>query len=232
MRLSIRCAHSGATIAGPVTERNALLLSLTPAHGEDWRDLEIGASAAATDRDGAPYLIERLADSSAGVGGAYYATNAPENYDGFGTHTVVLAKDRMPVGFRRVWIANEHYEWQRIRYGSGLYAVAPAPQLWALWLSSQTEEGAIPLAVLNHDEAAKLAPTTGREHPIDLKPGFATNVRRDSVADLDPYAMFPGDQKAGQAAVLGAGYREDASRTLYAGYGGGYLVCTLYPQQA
>jgi hypothetical protein len=230
MRFSIRCAHSGATIAGPVTEDSVLLGGLTPAKSwEDWRELEVGASTTATDKDGAPYTVQRLPDANAGDGG-YYATNAPENYDGFGTHTVVLPKDRMPVGFRRVWVFNEHYEWQRIRYGSGLFAVAPAPQLWALWLSSQTEEGAIPLAVLNHDEASKLAPTAGRDHPIDLKPGHATNVRRDSVPDLDPYAMFPGDQKAGQAAVLGAGYREDVSRTLYAGYGGGYLVCTLYPQ--
>lgn len=57
----------------------------------------------------------------------FYYTTAPEAYDGFGTKTVEAAWTwvsksngaRKPV--RKVSIPYEHFEWQSMRYGSGLH---------------------------------------------------------------------------------------------------------------
>ena len=53
-------------------------------------------------------------------------TNAPEPYDGFGTHTIevlplVPAQGRPP--YRRVAIRSDALDWQTQRYQSGLYPV-------------------------------------------------------------------------------------------------------------
>jgi hypothetical protein len=62
-------------------------------------------------------------------------TNAPEPYDGFGTHTIeilplVPAQGRPP--YRRVAIRSDSLDWQTMRYRSGLYPVLDE-QIFAEW---------------------------------------------------------------------------------------------------
>lgn len=55
---------------------------------------------------------------------AAYETDAPIEFDGFGTRTVYkLATKRV------VLIDKQHLEWQLNRYGSGLYPFKPQPRL-------------------------------------------------------------------------------------------------------
>lgn len=58
-------------------------------------------------------------------------TNAPESYDGFGTRTLkpIVGIDRQGKPVRLVSTPLEHYEWQRMRYRSGLY-LAASPEEW------------------------------------------------------------------------------------------------------
>jgi hypothetical protein len=49
-----------------------------------------------------------------------YETNAPVDYDGFGTHTFYLTGDT-----RYVLIDEQHVAWQTGRYGSGLHRAQP-----------------------------------------------------------------------------------------------------------
>ncbi len=52
------------------------------------------------------------------ITGAFFQTNAPEAYDGFGTQTLgKITED----GARTVFIHAEHQMWQIGRYRSGLY---------------------------------------------------------------------------------------------------------------
>jgi len=53
-----------------------------------------------------------------------WITNAPEAYDGFGTFTTGRPSETE----RTVRIHHDHLEWQRNRYGSGLFACAPVAQ--------------------------------------------------------------------------------------------------------
>lgn len=56
-------------------------------------------------------------------------TDAPEDYDGFGTETVkVIGKTRRGM-VRMVETPQEHVEWQRLRYASGMYLYASAAEL-------------------------------------------------------------------------------------------------------
>jgi hypothetical protein len=50
-------------------------------------------------------------------------TTASERYDGFGTETVEVTKfvDNRGREFRKVSILPENYDWQTLRYGSGLH---------------------------------------------------------------------------------------------------------------
>lgn len=56
-----------------------------------------------------------------------YYTTAPEAYDGFGTATVaaewahVNHSKTMCKPVRKVSIPDEHFQWQSMRYGSGLH---------------------------------------------------------------------------------------------------------------
>jgi hypothetical protein len=51
-----------------------------------------------------------------------YYTSAPEAYDGFGTLTLeVVGKCRRGNVVRKVSTPVEHFEWQTMRYGSGLH---------------------------------------------------------------------------------------------------------------
>jgi hypothetical protein len=64
-------------------------------------------------------------------------TDAPEPYDGFGTHTIevlplVPAQGRPP--YRRVAIRSDALDWQTLRYQSGLYPVLDE-QTFAVWRS-------------------------------------------------------------------------------------------------
>lgn len=52
-------------------------------------------------------------------------TDAPERYDGFGTKTVkILGTISAGRPVRLVETPDEHIEWQRTRYGSGMYFAA------------------------------------------------------------------------------------------------------------
>lgn len=53
-------------------------------------------------------------------------TTAPKDYDGFGTIELSprVGLDHCDRPLRRVAIRPEHWEWQTLRYGSGLHAVA------------------------------------------------------------------------------------------------------------
>jgi hypothetical protein len=51
------------------------------------------------------------------ITGAFFETNAPKAYDGFGTTTMSeIDEDK-----RLVWIYTEHQTWQLQRYISGMY---------------------------------------------------------------------------------------------------------------
>ena len=67
-------------------------------------------------------------------------TSAPESYDGFGTETIEAMGKLGTRGrtYRRVRIEDEHDDWQRARYLSGLYVCLTEPE-WAEW----TEYGLI-----------------------------------------------------------------------------------------
>jgi hypothetical protein len=61
-------------------------------------------------------------------------TTAPDDYDGFGTRTVRIAgwlqrTDREPEEVRLVETPEEHVDWQRGRYSSGIYLVN-TPEQW------------------------------------------------------------------------------------------------------
>ena len=57
-------------------------------------------------------------------------TDAPEAYDGFGTVTLAVAgrTEKRPV--RKVDTPEQHVEWQRMRYGSGMNLYA-TEERWA-----------------------------------------------------------------------------------------------------
>ena len=61
-------------------------------------------------------------------------TSAPESYDGFGTETVEMLPKMGTRGrtYRRVSVDEEHEEWQRARYLSGLYVCLSEPE-FAEW---------------------------------------------------------------------------------------------------
>lgn len=48
-------------------------------------------------------------------------TNAPEKYDGFGTFTIKRAGQDLRGDLRVVLVRDQHLEWQRARYASGLF---------------------------------------------------------------------------------------------------------------
>lgn len=64
-------------------------------------------------------------------------TSAPESYDGFGTETVEQLGRLGSRGrtYRRVSVIEEHEEWQRARYLSGLYVCLPEDEFaqWVEW---------------------------------------------------------------------------------------------------
>lgn len=51
-------------------------------------------------------------------------TNAPTDFDGFGTHTVSIAGTYQGQNVRVVETPDEHVNWQRARYASGMYLSA------------------------------------------------------------------------------------------------------------
>lgn len=61
-------------------------------------------------------------------------TDAPEAYDGFGTVELTPWKfeSRRARSYRKVQIQNEHLDWQRNRYSSGLYVCLPE-ETFAEW---------------------------------------------------------------------------------------------------
>lgn len=177
MRFRITDLSTYDVIASPITEKNALLQRLVPVDG-DWRRLEVGQMVAcrALHETAPSCAVERLADPRPTVD---YVTSAPAAYDGFGTERITLHGDVLPHGLRRVRIDCEHLDWQLKRYGSGMHPCGIAPKLWAGWEASQTEEGSVPRFVYTEKQAAELVPTTGSQHPRDLKPGQYTHVLRD-----------------------------------------------------
>lgn len=60
-------------------------------------------------------------------------TNAPKDFDGFGTFEVVTYDDEKRGNVRLVLVREEHYTWQTMRYSSG----------WYQWEESQHDEAAI-----------------------------------------------------------------------------------------
>ena len=60
-------------------------------------------------------------------------TDAPDAYDGFGTHTLaIVGSVRSPMGsrpLRKVETPGEHARWQRYRYASGGYLYADCDAL-------------------------------------------------------------------------------------------------------
>jgi hypothetical protein len=60
-------------------------------------------------------------------------TTAPEAYDSFGTKTLaIIGTDSRGNSVRKVASQARHAEWQRGRYGSGLYMVADEAELQKL----------------------------------------------------------------------------------------------------
>jgi hypothetical protein len=176
MRLRITDLNTYDVIASPITEKSALLQRLVPVDG-DWRRLEVGQTVACRGlHDAAPScVVERLADPRPTVD---YVTSAPANYDGFGTERINLHGEKLPDGLQRVRIDREHLDWQLTRYGSGLFACALAPRLWALWNTTQTQEGCLPVYVWNEHMVSATDATTGSPHPVNLKPGQYTQIWR------------------------------------------------------
>jgi hypothetical protein len=72
-----------------------------------------------------------------GVDTVVRITSAPDSYDGFGTETIEVLGRLGTRGrtYRRVRVAQEHEEWQRARYLSGLYVCLRADEFeqWAEW---------------------------------------------------------------------------------------------------
>lgn len=75
------------------------------------------------DDDAMAYRAVRVVDAS---DYRVVLTSAPECYDGFGTVTLAagVGSDHAGRVLRRVGVRPEHYEWQALRYGSGLHVVA------------------------------------------------------------------------------------------------------------
>lgn len=57
------------------------------------------------------------------ITGAFFKTDAPAAYDGFGTTTIQDDHE----GNRVVWIHAEHQTWQIGRYASGMYSALLIP---------------------------------------------------------------------------------------------------------
>jgi hypothetical protein len=86
-------------------------------------------------------------------------TNAPEPYDGFGTHTIEvlpLVPAQGPPPYRRVAIRSDALDWQTLRYQSGLYPVLDE-QTFAEWRSHGLVVAAIQPSTSEPDDSAQRA---------------------------------------------------------------------------
>ena len=86
-------------------------------------------------------------------------TNAPEPYDGFGTHTIEvlpLLSAQGPPAYRRVAIRSHALDWQTMRYQSGLYPVLDE-QTFAEWRSHGLVVAAIQPSTSEPDDSAQRA---------------------------------------------------------------------------
>ena len=86
-------------------------------------------------------------------------TNAPEPYDGFGTHTIEvlpLVPVQGPPPYRRVAIRTDALDWQTLRYQSGLYPVLDE-QTFAEWRSHGLVVAAIQPSTSEPDDRAQRA---------------------------------------------------------------------------
>ena len=85
-------------------------------------------------------------------------TNAPEPYDGFGTHTIEvlpLVPAQGPPPYR-VAIRSDALDWQTLRYQSGLYPVLDE-QTFAEWRSQGLVVAAIQPSTSEPDDSAQRA---------------------------------------------------------------------------
>ena len=102
----------------------------------------------ATYPDYAPEVEAVVAERNVPTENTY--TTAPASYDGFGTETIAVVGTLDGKEVRQVATPVEHVEWQRCRYGSGLYPgytlrefmdvirqpwakYAPIPEVTTLW---------------------------------------------------------------------------------------------------
>ena len=86
-------------------------------------------------------------------------TNAPEPYDGFGTHTIEvlpLVPLQGPPPYRRVAIRLDALDWQTLRYKTGLYPVLDE-QTFAEWRSHGLVVAAIHPSTSEPDDGAQRA---------------------------------------------------------------------------